>query len=275
MKFRGKMIDGNCIKQFMGIFGSMTKLGKSFILRITSTHLYFIVRESQTISSSPLIWCTLHEDHFFSEFGMEGLNAVDNEIYMEIISENVLRTSTALKVSSSAKSVKIKLTKKLSTPCLTFEIDLASSNHSRLVVHDIPINLVPKRLWSDYAEPNEEIADISLYLPHLKVMKSIVERMKNLANMGTLHVTAEGLLKITVETDTVSVASHFDDLHVEKHRENEASVTIELKRLSNLLSHEQLNATRVICDVIQSKTMHLKFVSESFTFQFYLPGINI
>jgi len=47
-------------------------------------------------------------------------------------------------------------------------------------------------------------------------MKNIVERMKNLANMATLHVTAEGLLTLTVETDTVSVTSHFDDLHVER-----------------------------------------------------------
>lgn len=63
----------------------MTKLGKSCILRITTTDLYFIVRESQTISASPLIWCALDEGHFFSEFGMEGLSTVDNEIYLEFV----------------------------------------------------------------------------------------------------------------------------------------------------------------------------------------------
>lgn len=68
-----------------GILGTMAKLGKSCILRITATHLYFIVKESQTISSSPLIWCTIEEVHFFSEFNMEGLSAVDNEIYLEFL----------------------------------------------------------------------------------------------------------------------------------------------------------------------------------------------
>lgn len=72
-----------------GILGCMTKLGKSCILRITTTHMYFIVRESQTISSSPLIWCTLEEGHFFSEFAMEGLSAADNEIYLEFVAGNV------------------------------------------------------------------------------------------------------------------------------------------------------------------------------------------
>nr|CAG4651558.1 EOG090X0TJE [Simocephalus serrulatus]SVE94683.1 EOG090X0TJE [Simocephalus serrulatus] len=275
MKFRGKMIDGNCIKQFMSILGCMTKLGKSCILRITTTHMYFVVRESQTISSSPLIWCTLEEGHFFSEFAMEGLSAADNEIYLEFVAENFVKTLSALKVSSTAKSVKIKLTKKLSSPCLTFEIDLPSgSNHTRLVVHDIPVNLVPRRLWSDYTEPDAMDPDISVHMPQLRLLKSIVERMKNLANMATLHITAEGSLTLTVETDTVSVTSHFDYLHVEKQKEDEASVTIELKRLSNFLANEQLSPSRVLCDVVQSKVMHLNFLSDSYSLQFYLPGIN-
>nr|CAG4647633.1 EOG090X0TJE [Megafenestra aurita]SVE92833.1 EOG090X0TJE [Megafenestra aurita] len=268
------MVDGNCIKQFMSILSCMTKLGKSCILRITTSHMYFIVRESQTISSSPLIWCTLEEGHFFSEFGMEGLNAADNEIYLEFVAENFIKTLSALKVSSTAKSVKIKLTKKLSSPCLTFEIDLPSgSNHTRLVVHDIPVNLVPKRLWNDYAEPEVMDPDLSVFMPQLRLMKSIVERMKNLANMATLHITSEGALILTVETDTVSVSSHFDGLHVEKQKEEQASVTIELKRLSNFLSNEQLSPQRVVCDVVQSKVMHLNFLSESYSLQLYLPGI--
>ncbi len=45
------------------------------------------------------------------------------------ILDNVVKTLSALKVSTSAKSVKIKLTKKLSTPCLTFEIDLVNMQH--------------------------------------------------------------------------------------------------------------------------------------------------
>lgn len=94
---------------------------------------------------------------------MEGLSPADNEIYLEFVAgiiiethhlpvwsdcpfdlpvciiflyfssffilDNVVKTLSALKVSTSAKSVKIKLTKKLSTPCLTFEIDLVNIQH--------------------------------------------------------------------------------------------------------------------------------------------------
>nr|CAG4635255.1 EOG090X0TJE [Alona affinis] len=276
MKFRGKMIDGNCIKSFMSILSCMSKLGKSCILRITSTHLYFIVRESQTISSSPLIWCTLEEKHYFSEFGMDGLSPADNEIYLEFPAENVTKTLSALKVSSTAKSVKIKLTKKLSSPCLTFEIDLPSgSNHSRLVVHDIPVSVVARRHWIDYSEPDPVNPDISIQLPSLRLLKSIVERMKNLSNMATIHVTSQGVLTLTVEADAVSVTSHFDDLHVEKHNEDESSATIELKRLSNFLSSEQLNPLRVLCDVVESRMIHLNYISDSFNLQYFLPALQI
>ena len=70
----------------------MAKLGKSCVLRITPTHLYFIVKESQTISSSPLIWCTTEEVHFFAEFNMEGLNATDNEIYLEFVAGSTFKS---------------------------------------------------------------------------------------------------------------------------------------------------------------------------------------
>lgn len=110
---------------YLDILGTMVKIGKSCVLKITSTHLYFIVKEPQSITCSPFIWCIIEEAHFFSEYNMEGLNKIDNEIYLEFVADNVSKTLSALKVTSSAKSIKIKLTKKIS-PCLTFEIDLVS-----------------------------------------------------------------------------------------------------------------------------------------------------
>lgn len=77
----------------------MAKLGKSCVLRITPTNMFFIVRESQTISASPLIWCTLEEGHFFSEYGMEGLSATDNEIYLEFVTGNVIQQLLSFKLT--------------------------------------------------------------------------------------------------------------------------------------------------------------------------------
>lgn len=68
----------------------------------------------------------------------------DNEIYLEFVTGNttcctlfmyfeffypeiVTKTLSALKATTTAKSVKLKLTKKLSSPCLTFEVDMVTN----------------------------------------------------------------------------------------------------------------------------------------------------
>ena len=55
---------------------------------------------------------------------MEGLSKEYNEIYMEVVTESIVRS---LKSAHNAKSMKIKLTKK-ETPCLTFEIELVNTS---------------------------------------------------------------------------------------------------------------------------------------------------
>ena len=115
------------------------------------------------------------QDHFFNEFAMDGLSQENDEIYLQVQPENLLKS---LKMAEkSAKWIKIKLTKK-GTPCLTFEIDLVQlltfflflyilftvighfvllqptvTNSSRLVTHDVPVHVIPLRQWSDFAEP--------------------------------------------------------------------------------------------------------------------------
>ena len=74
--------------------------------------------------NAPMVYfCPLlFQDHFFNEFAMDGLSAENDEIFLEIIPDNLLRS---LKTAQNAKSVKIKLTKK-HCPCLTFQVELVS-----------------------------------------------------------------------------------------------------------------------------------------------------
>ena len=62
---------------------------------------------------------------------MEGVSADDNEIYLELGPENLVK---ALKTAQMAKTVKIKLTKK-HAPCLTVEVDLVIVKHSKHCSH--------------------------------------------------------------------------------------------------------------------------------------------
>ena len=51
--------------------------------------------------------------------------------------------------------------------------------------------------------------DVSLYLPDLKQLKHLAERYKNLGHHVLVEASRAGRLKLSVETDDISVITHF------------------------------------------------------------------
>ncbi|KAJ7322741.1 hypothetical protein JRQ81_019028 [Phrynocephalus forsythii] len=178
MRFRAKVVDVRCLSQFTRVINTVAKLAKTCMLRLTVDKLYFILSD-KVANGGISMWCELNQGSFFDEFQMEGVATENNEIFLEVTSENLSR---ALKTAQNAKSVKIKLTNK-QCPCLTVAVELPSlCSSSRIVTHDIPVGVIPRKLWNDFREPNVPEFDVSIYLPVMKTMKSVVERMKNLSN---------------------------------------------------------------------------------------------
>lgn len=190
MKFRGRMTDLLSIRKFYSVLGTMAKLSKRCVLRLTADKLFFILTENgsngggaTSASGAPTVWCELDRSHFFSEYNMEGVTAREPEIYLELEPDRLARTLNALKAgagATSARSLKVKLTRKHDVPCLSFEIELAPSAtaalasfvhgndttaaagganpaSSRTCTHDVPVNLIPRRLWQDFAEPEMQV----------------------------------------------------------------------------------------------------------------------
>ncbi|KAF7247855.1 Checkpoint protein HUS1 [Varanus komodoensis] len=241
MRFRAKIVDIGCLNHFTRVINTIAKLAKTCTLRLTVDKLYFILSD-KVANGGVSMWCELSQGNFFDEFQMEGVTAESNEIYLELISENFSR---ALKTAQNAKAVKIKLTNKL-CPCLTVAVELPSlSSSSRIVTHDIPVGVIPRKLWNDFREPSVPDFDVSIYLPVLKTMKSVVERMKNLSNsivscsilnirlgreLGpefqcehcrspgkqdrplVIEANLNGEMNLKIETDLVCVTTHFKDL---------------------------------------------------------------
>ncbi|XP_062941493.1 checkpoint protein HUS1 isoform X1 [Cynocephalus volans] len=185
MKFRAKIVDAACLNHFTRVSNMIAKLAKTCTLRISPDKLNFILSD-KLASGGASMWCELEQENFFSEFQMEGVSAENNEIYLELTSENLSR---ALKTAQNARALKIKLTNK-HFPCLTVSVELSSlSNSSRTVTHDIPIKVIPRKLWKDLQEPVVPDPDVSINLPVLKTMKSVVEKMKNISNHLILCIT--------------------------------------------------------------------------------------
>ncbi|KAI8749235.1 checkpoint protein hus1 [Biomphalaria glabrata] len=284
MKFRGKIVDIVCIQQFTNIVGTISKLVKTCIMRITEDKVFFILSE-RIGDGGAQMWCELDQSHFFDEYAMDGVSAEANEIYLEVMPDLMLK---ALKTAHSAKWIKLKLTKK-NTPCLTMEIDLPTGGpHQRQVVHDIPVNVVPRKHWPDYTEPEMPKFDVSITMPQLKLMKNVIDKMKNLSNYLSLSANRSGEMKLSVETDMVAVSTHFQNLlnptwgnqdgcqilQSSQGQEEFATARIDIRKFAQFLNGQQVNPKRVICNIVHHRMVHFFLMHEDLSLQYFLPVIS-
>ncbi|KAM5187835.1 checkpoint protein HUS1 [Callospermophilus lateralis] len=280
MKFRAKIVDAACLNQFTRVSNMIAKLAKTCTLRISPNKLNFILSD-KLASGGVSMWCELEQENFFSEFQMEGVSAENNEIYLELTSENLSR---ALKTTQNARSLKIKLTNK-HFPCLTISVELLSvSSSSRIVTHDIPITIIPRRLWKDLQEPSVPDSDVSIYLPVLKTMRSVVEKMKNISNHLIIEANLNGDLNLKIETELVCITTHFKDLgnpplasentSQNRNPEEMAEVHIDIKKLLQFLAGQQVNPTKAICNIVNNRIVHFDLLHEDVSLQYFIPALS-
>ncbi|XP_073486725.1 checkpoint protein HUS1 isoform X2 [Aquarana catesbeiana] len=344
MRFRCKIVDVSCLNHFTRVVNTITKLTKSCTLRLTPDNLYFILTD-KVANGGVSMWCELCQANFFDEYQMEGVSQEQNEIYLELVPENVSR---ALKTAQNAKAVKIKLTNK-HCPCLTVAVELvlappplwyvggeatihvtpckphqvdscsplsgvllhvgtldglaamwggsdrgvhpnsvpSLSLNSRIVTHDIPVSVIPRRLWNDFKEPTVPDFDVSIYLPAIKTMKSVVERMKNLSNFIVIEANRNGEMNLKIETDLVSVSTHFKDLGnppwvsddvsqnstPERDPDLMSEARFDIKKLLQFLAGQQVNPNKAICNIVHKRMVHFILLHDDATLQYFIPAL--
>ena len=105
----------------------------------------------------------------------------------------------------------------------------------------------------------------------------------------TLEAFFSGDLKIKLESDRLKLSTHFRNCEVvgtpgatnpsdEDSNEETASsvqVSVELKKLALFLSADTFGAKRVITHFIREKVLHIQFVNDEITMQFYIPAVQI
>ncbi|EHB03958.1 Checkpoint protein HUS1 [Heterocephalus glaber] len=280
MKFRAKIVDAACLNHFTRVSNMIAKLAKTCTLRISPEKLNFILCD-RLVGGGVSMWCELEQENFFSEFQMEGVSAENNAIYLELTSENLSR---ALKTAQNARTLKIKLTNK-HFPCLTVSVELLSmSTSSRIVTHDIPLKVIPRKLWKDFQQPSVPDADVSIYLPVLKTLKSVVEKMKNISNHLVIEANLNGELNLKIETDLVCVTTHFKDLGNPPLASDDASrdrdpaemaeVHVDIRKLLQFLAGQQVNPTRALCNLVSSRMVHLDLLHEDVCLQYFIPALS-
>eukprot|EP00090_Calanus_glacialis_P003869 TRINITY_DN12902_c0_g1_i2.p1 TRINITY_DN12902_c0_g1~~TRINITY_DN12902_c0_g1_i2.p1 ORF type:complete len:287 (-),score=101.19 TRINITY_DN12902_c0_g1_i2:138-998(-) len=284
MKFRGRMIEVLSIRKFYSVIVTMAKIAKTCVMRLTADKVYFILTD-QNASGCPAVWCELEQESYFNEYNIEGVSQEQNEIFLEFIPDKLAKTLTVLK-NGQIKSLKMKLTKKNNVPCLTFEVE-----NERVAVHDVPVAVLPRKVWGEYKEPPMPPFDVSICLPELKKLRHLMERFKTLGQAVTITAGKQGKLSLKVESDEGVFSTHYPDLRVPVYRDDtlpwrrpdsqavtdpdfSASVRVDLKRLGLFLAGEQLQPKRAIANIVENEVLHMFFVHDDLLVQYFLPATS-
>ncbi|XP_029954934.1 checkpoint protein HUS1 [Salarias fasciatus] len=284
MKFRAKIVDVACLNHFSRVVTTISKLTKSCVLRLTPDNLFFVM-SGKVANGGVSMWCELAQANFFDEYQMEGVSAEDNEICLELTPENLSR---ALRTLQNAKVLKVKLAKK-HCPCLTIAAELPTlSSVGKVVTHTVPVDVIPRRLWHELKEPSMPDFDVSIYLPPLKTMKNVVDRMKNLSNFLVVKANLNGEMNLKIETDLVSVSTHFRDLgnppwgddasqdggpSQSRDPDSMAEARVDIRRLQQFLMGQQINPTKAMCNIVHQKVVHLILLHEDMSLQYFIPAV--
>ncbi|KAK1885570.1 Checkpoint protein HUS1 [Dissostichus eleginoides] len=198
---------------------------------------------------------------------MEGVSPEDNEICLEVTPENLSR---ALKTVQNAKAVRVKLTKK-HCPCLTIAAELPTlSSVSRVVTHDVPVEVIPRRLWHEFKEPSMPDFDVSIYLPPLKTMKNVIDRMKNLSNfLGRISMMSV----FQVFSNAWDEASQQGGPSQSRDPETMAQTRVDIRKLQQFLMGQQVNPSKAMCNIVHERVVHLILLHEDVSLQYFIPAV--
>ncbi|XP_076429238.1 checkpoint protein HUS1B [Peromyscus maniculatus bairdii] len=275
MKFRARITSKSFLELFIQVSGTVARLTKVCVLRMCPDSLCFcptgMLGEGQ-------LWGEVRRG-VFRHFCMEGVSEEFNEIYLELKSEHLAR---AVRNAGSASSLKLQLTNKR-RPCLTVVVELASCpGHTRAMVHDLPVKVLPRRWWKEYTEPRVRASDVSVYLPALKTLKNMVERMANMGDRVLVEANLNGKMNLSVETDAVTIKSYFKNLGNPpkavlgvtqgKDPENMVQVRVDNRKLLLFFEGQQINPTMALCNIVSNTLLHLVLVHDDISLQYFIPA---
>ena len=265
-----------------GVVSTVSHMAKSCALRLTPNKLYFILNDTAA-QGGVTIWCEVNQSGLFEEFRIEGNEGSNDNIYLELHPDNLVK---AMKCAANAQVVKIKLTKKI-TPCLTFEIILPSMVRSRTVTHDTPVTVIAQNQWDAYQEPQMPEIDVSMCMPPLKTVRNIVDKMKHFSSQLVISANRSGQMTLKVVTDMVSATTRFSGLDIEdigrgdsvrsnssgNSSQEMSEATVDIKKLSAFLHGQLVSPTKVICNIVHQRAVQFYLIHDDFSLQYFIPAI--
>ncbi|XP_054726163.1 checkpoint protein HUS1 [Anastrepha obliqua] len=284
MKFRAMMQDPEYMREFLYIIQTLSKLAKTCILKISMDKVYFVANE-ESGSTAPLVWVEIDPKLYFSEYTMQGVD--DDQDSHIVLNVPTLHLGTALSLlRNNPCYCKLKLTN-LQFPCLTVDVDATtkSSDKSRRATHHVPVDVVPRCDWSNYAVPTKPICKLVLNVPSNRLIRGLIDKIKNLSPTIIFYATTNGEMNLVAETDMATITTRYQNLELrsmnasegdKKKEQIEASCSVDCKKTALFFSALQIPSTELSCGIVDDRLIHLEVnIREGIAIHSILPAVCV
>jgi HUS1 checkpoint protein len=183
----------------------------------------------------------------FESFSVE--SAEDNRINIEVSIASLIK---ALKSSSAATDVTMRLSIRDTKPLLSFNICVPTSDTScSNITHNIHIRVLSAKYAASIREPACPDPDVQILLPASSTLRVICDRYRTLSGRLSLKANMDGCLSLRVENDDVQIESSWKGLvnPILERYSQEAE-----PRPKDLFAGVRLS-TRDFCNVIKTYTV--------------------
>src|SRR3989338_7389604 len=258
---------------FMKVVNTLAKLGPDCIVHLGPEEVRFI--NEFELAQGSQAYCTLKKEALFDEYLIE--SAAANNIGFSLKLENLEKAlKSAIAFGSRAEA---RLIKKKGQALLS--ITLSNAAKGSQLDQDIPIELVSQVASRQPPEAPEPL--VHIVLPPLKQLRTVIERMKQLADHLTIKANMDGMLIVEIDTDFVHVSTtycnlpHFQlaDRPLVRDPTIQAEVKVDIKKFSRFLASTQIAPTNTICCLTPGHSLFIHVSVADLVLNYYLSVISL
>lgn len=281
MKFRALMQDPEYMREFQNIILTLSKLTKECVINISPDKMYFIANE-ESGSAAPLVWVEIDASLYFPEYYVKLQDDNHPHIMLSVSPANLSRALQVLR--SNARTCKINLIN-IQFSCLRIEVDVISqsSEQSRQVVHDVPVNVIPRSDWDFYEVPQKPNSKLILNVPSNRLMRGLIDKIKNLSPTIIFYATSGGEMNLVAETEMATITTHYKNLELKElnstsssnsNEQIEASCSVDCKKTSLFFTALQVPTLELACGIDNDRLIHMEVnVRQGIAIHSILPAV--
>lgn len=268
MKFKAR-IERARFLSFLNIIQALGKLSSTFLLQLRKNCVKMVI--VNTMDEVQLfVELPTNSSGIFQEYRIE--RKPSDTISLQIGTGVLLK---AFRSGAEAPQITLKLTKRQGFPCLTLEIETVDMD----VTQDVPVKII-SNTHALTSHPKIKPPEIKAKVTHPRILRNVIERMKNIDKF--LHIAAgkDNTLIFKVETMSVSIKTFFRhvDIHADSLLDDGVMIDakVDIKRFHDVLFASSFTPQYVWCLISADEAVVLYFVLDKDIgkLTYYLPSLS-